>query len=303
MKLRSILFSLLLLLTPIYSHAQVTSLTAFRIRAGATLPATCTANTGAVFFLTTTDLMYICTAANTWTALAASGGSGSFSSVTDSGLTATRVTFAGVGGLLSDDADMTFVTNTLSITQISMGGSLTWASDNATDIGASGATRPRTAYIGTSLVMGANNTGSGAIRLANNTFLTTARSNNTTGMNVIGIDDNNLLRIGSTAANLQYSFTDSTGSPVVIGMGTPTVTGDGTIVTGSQDSMGKVTSTVTAAATITVTFATAFTLAPACVSNNGTTANLTKSSSTTTVLTITGTTVSGDSISYICLGF
>ncbi len=38
--------------------------------------------------------------------------------VTDSGLTATRVTFAGVGGLLADDADMTFATDTLTATKI-----------------------------------------------------------------------------------------------------------------------------------------------------------------------------------------
>ena len=38
----------------------------------------------------------------------APGGAGVFSSVTDSGLTATRVVFAGASGLLSDDADMTF---------------------------------------------------------------------------------------------------------------------------------------------------------------------------------------------------
>lgn len=42
----------------------------------------------------------------------------SATSVTDSGLTATRVPFAGTGGLLSDDADMTFATDTLTITKI-----------------------------------------------------------------------------------------------------------------------------------------------------------------------------------------
>jgi hypothetical protein len=38
--------------------------------------------------------------------------------ITDSGLTAGRVAFAGTGGLLSDDADMTFATDTLTVTKL-----------------------------------------------------------------------------------------------------------------------------------------------------------------------------------------
>lgn len=45
-------------------------------------------------------------------------GAGVFTSVTDSGLTATRVPFASTGGLLADDGDMTFATDTLSITKV-----------------------------------------------------------------------------------------------------------------------------------------------------------------------------------------
>ena len=40
-------------------------------------------------------------------------------------LTATRVPFAGVGGLLEDDADMTFVTDTLTITNVDVTNTLT----------------------------------------------------------------------------------------------------------------------------------------------------------------------------------
>lgn len=39
-------------------------------------------------------------------------------SITDNGLTATRVTFAGTAGLLSDDADLTFATDTLTATKV-----------------------------------------------------------------------------------------------------------------------------------------------------------------------------------------
>jgi len=38
--------------------------------------------------------------------------------ITDSALTAGRVTFAGTGGLLSDNANLTFATDTLSATKL-----------------------------------------------------------------------------------------------------------------------------------------------------------------------------------------
>jgi len=40
-------------------------------------------------------------------------------------LTATRVPFAGVGGLLEDDADMTFITDTLTVTNVDITNTLT----------------------------------------------------------------------------------------------------------------------------------------------------------------------------------
>lgn len=48
-------------------------------------------------------------------------------SITDSGLTATRVVFAGVGGLLSDSANMTFNGTTLSLNALSLSNALTTA--------------------------------------------------------------------------------------------------------------------------------------------------------------------------------
>ena len=50
--------------------------------------------------------------------IATLSGAFSGSTVTASSLTATRVVFAGVAGLLSDDSDMTFATDTLTITKI-----------------------------------------------------------------------------------------------------------------------------------------------------------------------------------------
>jgi hypothetical protein len=48
---------------------------------------------------------------------------------------------------------------------IGLGGALTFETDNIVDIGASGANRPRTGYLGTSLVIGSDPGGTGAFRL------------------------------------------------------------------------------------------------------------------------------------------
>lgn len=97
--------------------------------------------------------------------------------------------------------------------------------------------------------------------------------------------------------------TVSSASGAIIQTGTPVAGGNGTLVASSTDTAGKVLSTTTGAATITVTFAAAFAHAPACTTSNETTANLARASSSTTVLTISGVTVTGDSLSYSCLGF
>lgn len=92
-------------------------------------------------------------------------------SLTDSALTAGRVTYASTAGLLADSANLTFNGTTLAATglnitgdtalgdasndTVSVNGTVTSNivfTDNTYDIGASGVTRPRTLYLGTSLV-------------------------------------------------------------------------------------------------------------------------------------------------------
>lgn len=90
---------------------------------------------------------------------------------------------------------------------------------------------------------------------------------------------------------------------VIYSSGTPSIAGNGTLNADSKDSAGKVTTTGTGASTIVLTFANAFTRAPACSVNNETTANLARASSSTTQLTIGATIVTGDSLSYTCLGY
>lgn len=74
------------------------------------------------------------------------------------------------------------------------------------------------------------------------------------------------------------------------------------LAAGSSPTSGKVTTTTTGVATITITFQATWTTAPACHATNETTANILKATSTTTTLVITGTTVASDSIAYSCVG-
>jgi len=88
----------------------------------------------------------------------------------------------------------------------------------------------------------------------------------------------------------------------------PSISGDATLVSGSYDVQGKISSTVTAAGSAVLTFGTAFATAPSCFAANET-ADLqnnghdgTKAVSTTTTVTITGVWASGDKIAYACIG-
>jgi hypothetical protein len=53
----------------------------------------------------------------------------------------------------------------------------------------------------------------------------------------------------------------------------------------------------------TVTFAATWTNAPACTTNNETTANLARATATTSTLTIAGTFVAADKLTFVCVGF
>ncbi len=79
--------------------------------------------------------------------------------------------------------------------------------------------------------------------------------------------------------------------------------GTATLATGSNDNAGKITANNAGSSTVTLTFGTAYSTAPSCVAQNNTTANIVKPTSTTSTLTIVGTTGSGDVISYQCFRF
>jgi len=79
----------------------------------------------------------------------------------------------------------------------------------------------------------------------------------------------------------------------------PTVSG-GTIANGSTDMMGTV--TATNAGNVTLTFATAWAVAPFCVITDNSSDEIVWAIVSLTTLTIHGSSAQGDKISYLCLG-
>ena len=75
-----------------------------------------------------------------------------------------------------------------------------------------------------------------------------------------------------------------------------------TSITGN-DQAGKLVSDTTGAESCAVTFARTWTNAPACVVTNETTANVMRATSTVSGVTLAGTTITGDVLAYMCLGY
>jgi len=125
-----------------------------------------------------------------------------------------------------------------------------------------------------------------------------------TGNFVATVD--NVWDIGATAQRprtLLVGTSVAVGANNVLRAGTPVATGNGTLIAGGTNTSGKVTVTNTGASTVTLTFSSAWTNAPACSVTNETTANLSRATSTTTTVVLSGTTVTGDVFAYSCLGW
>lgn len=75
--------------------------------------------------------------------------------------------------------------------QINTSGHLLTDTDNAVDIGASGATRPRSIYVGTALAIGTNPAAGGLVRLPNNAVLTWRNAANSGDVSAISVNTNN----------------------------------------------------------------------------------------------------------------
>lgn len=85
---------------------------------------------------------------------------------------------------------------------VQFGAHALWNSDNASDIGASGATRPRTGYFGTALAIGTNPASAGAVRVANAAWIASRNAANSADLNLVQADSSNRLSLLNGAALL-----------------------------------------------------------------------------------------------------
>lgn len=103
------------------------------------------------------------------------------------------------------------------------------------------------------------------------------------------------LTLGSNNATVNAHYVSTGTAPAVSSCGTsPSIVG--------TDTAGKVTIGSAPGTSCLLTFATAYTNAPACSTSDETTAILTRGTSTTTTLTISGVFVGGDVVAYNCFG-
>lgn len=112
------------------------------------------------------------------------------------------------------------------------------------------------------------------------------------------------ITLGTQGGGLILDFAGHFGT--YLALHTPTVAidaGTASMISGSTDNAGKILVNNSAASIITMTFGAAYATAPVCIALNMDDANIVKSSTSTSQLIITGTTVSGDKIAYICNRF
>jgi len=84
---------------------------------------------------------------------------------------------------------------------ITTSGPLLFSPDNTYDLGASGATRPRSGYFGTSIVVGNSPASTGALRLANAGYIYTKTTGGTDTL-LLGMDTGNSIFLGETTVPL-----------------------------------------------------------------------------------------------------
>ncbi len=95
-----------------------------------------------------------------------------------------------------------------------------------------------------------------------------------------------------------------TGSDIVLNFGTPTCAGSGcSFSAGSQNSAFRFAVTTTGSASVVVTFGTAFSRIPVCMAVDESIGQIMVAIPTTANVTITGPTISGDTIGAMCVGF
>ena len=193
-----------------------------------------------------------------------------FANVTDSALTAGRVTFAGTAGLLSDDGDLTYnpTTNTLTAVNVSVSGALTLSGNSVvtsvTPTAGPGISLTGVTTGGPAAAFTVNNTGVTSIIAGTNISISSA-----TGAVTISASSEGILQTVGTAANYTALATDEyigvTANPTTVTLPTGVVgktytiknetTGATTVTgTGGQLLDTTATKTLSSRASISVVF-------------------------------------------------
>lgn len=200
-------------------------------------------------------------------------GAGSFTSVTDSGLTTTRVPFATTGGLLTDSSAFTFTTGTGTLAATKFSGAFDGGSVTSSTL-----TSGRIPFVGASGLIS---------DVGNFTY------NSTTGA---------ITNTNGTAPSISTQRFLSTGTaPGVANVGSNSCGTSAATIAG-KDQAHVITVGATSGTDCRVTFNVAFANAPVCTVTGETATDL-HVVTTTTTSTITGTLTAGEKIYEICLGY
>lgn len=318
------LISLLFLCSTLFGQG-VSNSTARRIVRGATLPGTC--NQSDVFFRTGDNIGFLCGPNNSWVQITSGAAvvfpNSAFLATNSSGVPVAANSASAPGSViigqssLSTGAESTAVGARASsaASGVAVGSDCGALASGAVCIGTSGDafSANSVAIGGATAVTGSSAIGIGTVASTSslNGIAIGAGSNsgasNATAFGA-GISNSvaNSVNIGAnfvtfakmSALGVEVNHSLAGGTAPTLG-GACSTSASGTLT----DESGKVSTTTTGVCTFTITFGTAYTTdAPSCVAFNETTANLTRPSTTTTVLTVVVTTVSGDVVSYSCRG-
>jgi hypothetical protein len=273
----------LLLSLSICAIAQVTSSQANRLRHGPTLPATCRLSSGDVFIKTTATVgVYFCSAVNTWTLAAGTGGA--------------------IGGTLTTTGGVPYVSAANTLAEM---GRVKWNStDHTFDFYDSGAVRTLSFDADTGV---ATSFGTPApITIADLASIAEPAA----GYNNIGpkADGYWYVRENGGTENRLFDASQAlitTGAAPTVGAGSCT---GATIGTGAKMLAGTITGTPTGVCVVTLTFPVTAPTGWICDVANRTThaalANVPRqTASSTTVATITVTTVANDELQYKCIAY
>ncbi len=138
----------------------------------------------------------------------------------------------------SGNGSMLFHSNSTDHFRLTGGGNLTWDNDNANDIGADDATRPRSGFFGTSISIGTGVPTSGGLRLANATAIIGRNAADSAQVVMMTFTGSDVINVGGGSTPITF---DTSGT-VTMGTGTTAFRG---IASFSADNLHDIGATAT----------------------------------------------------------